>query len=113
MISISNIFNKTRKILSFLLLFSFGLQLLPDRLMDLFHQHEHTHECHPNQPGEFTIEKEHIHCKFPHLFFNEFDHEFFKFSFVQFHSNTVFRSNDIEPILTKRYQLQGRAPPFA
>lgn len=106
-----HISKKYSNFLSMLLLLSFGLQLLPDRLMDIFHEHEHTHECHPNQPGEFTIEKEHIHCKFPDLFFKDFDHRIEEFKFKITVCSAYNSGKIFQPILTKRYQLKGRAPP--
>jgi hypothetical protein len=64
------------KILNFtaglLLLSALVLNTLPDLVLDLVHEHEHSHDCAPN-PGDLkTIEKDHVHCQLHHVFFESF-----------------------------------------
>jgi hypothetical protein len=56
-----------------MLLTAVALQSLPDAVLDYFHTHEHAHDCHPDGNPLAHLEKEHIHCKNPQLFFRDLE----------------------------------------
>lgn len=62
-----------RILTAFLLLTAMGLSTLPDGVLDYFHTHEHAHDCHPDNNASAQLEKEHIHCKHPQLYFRDAD----------------------------------------
>lgn len=100
------------KIASFSIILGLLGNVLPDSVLDYFHQHEHHTDCFPDSESETSIEASHTHCNFPQLF-----HEYFipKGKIVIANIDFVriqFVSNAIHFDFLRFTEKIGRAPPY-
>jgi hypothetical protein len=102
-----------RIITAFALLFAILLGSMPDSVLDVFHKHQHTHDCGPVTGDQKTLEKEHIHCKNPDLFFRHFLPSHFTFTIVASSYPMVYHAIAEKVTVVSYHLLPGRAPPVA
>jgi|GEM_PF-6834155 len=100
-----------RIITAAVLLTAILLNSLPDSVLDVFHEHEHTHHCAPNQGDLKTIENEHIHCKNPHLFFQHYIQPEPAAGIVSASYPVTYRAVSYEEVVVWHHLLPGRSPP--
>lgn len=100
------------KIASFLIILGLLGNVLPDTILDYFHQHEHHADCFPDSDRESSLEASHTHCNFPQLI-----HEYFLpkgkilIAIIDFVS-IQYVSKAIQFDFLRFTERTGRAPPY-